>query len=168
MRISACCGEPHYAKGLCRNHYMRARIRKPRRTEGAKEYGPNKWAYHLRVAYDLTPEEYDLKVTAQAGRCAICHELPKGRLNVDHDHISGTIRGLLCSSCNTGLGHFQDMEARLEQAASYLRSWRVQSVSRAPGDDWLGSDPRQLELWCDVSDGSAGGGGSENGDSCDR
>ncbi|MER7076676.1 endonuclease domain-containing protein [Saccharopolyspora kobensis] len=34
-------------------------------------------------------------------RCAVCGEVPKrGRLVRDHDHASGTIRGLLCNSCN--------------------------------------------------------------------
>lgn len=59
-------------------------------------------------------------VIAQAGRCAICGE-PMRRPYLDHDHDTGAIRGVLCPSCNTGLGYFRDEAERLEAAAAYLR-----------------------------------------------
>ena len=55
---------------------------------------------------------------AQAGRCAICPR--KGRLCVDHCHTRDYLRGLLCRSCNLGLGHFNDSPARVLRAAIYL------------------------------------------------
>lgn len=55
--------------------------------------------------------------------CEICRELPQDRwksLHVDHCHQSGTIRGLICGSCNFGLGKFKDDSKRLIAAAEYL------------------------------------------------
>lgn len=69
-----------------------------------------KRAVHLATLYSL-----------QHGRCAICQEerTPE-QLFIDHDHASGRVRGLLCPSCNTGLGNFKDDVKRLEKARSYL------------------------------------------------
>lgn len=63
---------------------------------------------------------------AQAGRCAVC-EVQMLRTNrnpraahIDHDHTTGKVRGLLCSSCNMGLGVFKDSPDLLRQAIKYL------------------------------------------------
>jgi len=56
-------------------------------------------------------------------RCAICRLSPSsvGPLVIDHDHDSGTVRGLLCKGCNLGLGHFKDDPYLLDDARKYLR-----------------------------------------------
>ena len=72
---------------------------------------------------------------AQDHRCVICTQQftleayghgngykKKGKPHIDHDHVTGKIRGLLCDSCNKGLGFFKDDLARLERAMEYLRS----------------------------------------------
>lgn len=59
----------------------------------------------------------------QKGLCKICHQPPNGRwkrLAVDHDHLTGKVRGLLCHSCNAGLGHFKDSVDALRSAISYI------------------------------------------------
>lgn len=106
------CSEPGcekilYAKGLCHQHS----------------------AYKRKLAqYGLTPENYADLQTLQGGACAICNgperaSAPDGnpkQLAVDHCHVSGQVRALLCSSCNRGLGLFQDDPVLLRKAAEYL------------------------------------------------
>jgi hypothetical protein len=60
----------------------------------------------------------------QGGACAICGVVPKSRLHVDHDHDSGKVRGLLCGSCNRGIGYLGEDPGRLEAAAAYIRRFR--------------------------------------------
>lgn len=53
-------------------------------------------------------EQYDLLLAAQGGGCAICGRLPKKiRLAVDHCHVSGRVRALLCAACNRSIGYYE-------------------------------------------------------------
>lgn len=72
--------------------------------------------------YGLTPEQYDELAEAQGFVCALCFEAcPTGKqLAVDHDHASGRVRGLLCRTCNAGLGSLKDSPELLRRAADYL------------------------------------------------
>lgn len=67
-----------------------------------------------------TPELYEEMFKAQGGRCLICDAKPP-KLSVDHDHVTGVIRGLLCTNCNAGLGLFIDSERLMRRAIQYLR-----------------------------------------------
>lgn len=73
--------------------------------------------------YGITPEAYNELFNKQEGFCAICgvhqSELPY-TLCIDHDHITGLVRGLLCHKCNTGIGRFEDKAELLEKAINYL------------------------------------------------
>ena len=82
----------------------------------ARERHPDRWRTSTRKAHGLTWQEaYDFR----AGKvCAICGS-DEG-LAVDHDHETGRVRGVLCRSCNTGLGFFGDDVARLARAIEYL------------------------------------------------
>lgn len=76
----------------------------------------------LRRNYGLTPEDYDSLLHQQQGGCAICGQAPNGRaLNVDHDHVTGRVRGLLCDDCNQAIGKLKDDPQLLLRAAKYLR-----------------------------------------------
>lgn len=75
----------------------------------------------LRRKYGIGLDSYERLLKIQDGRCAICGDTENGRaLAVDHDHVTGKVRGLLCASCNNGLGRFRDDPGRLKAAARYL------------------------------------------------
>lgn len=113
--------EYHYSKCKvcslkdCKNRY-----------ETLKDY-----KYKLKKKYGLSWEEYLTIYNLQQGKCSICSiflEMP-GNTNseklkagvIDHDHISGNIRGILCSKCNIGIGQFQDNSEVLLKASLYLK-----------------------------------------------
>jgi hypothetical protein len=75
----------------------------------------------LQRKYGLTVADYEALLVAQSGRCAICRKKPeKVRLAVDHDHVTGKVRGLLCTCCNTALGKFNDDVNLFQTAIDYL------------------------------------------------
>jgi hypothetical protein len=90
---------------------------------------------NLKHGYGITVEQYDEMFRSQGGLCAICGfpETAKrstGRttnLAVDHDELTGRIRGLLCGRCNTGIGLLRHDKARLRAAIDYLQraTWRI-------------------------------------------
>lgn len=79
--------------------------------------------YRLKKRYGMTIEQYDSLLKEQNNRCAICNrhqsELQKP-LAVDHNHKSGKVRGLLCTSCNLMLGYVCDSVNVLDKAKEYL------------------------------------------------
>lgn len=78
----------------------------------------------MRRAYGMTQADYDDRLKAQGGVCAICGGGPNGpggRLHIDHCHNSSKVRGLLCGKCNTAVGLLDDDPARAEALARYLR-----------------------------------------------
>ena len=82
-------------------------------------------AAQIKRDYKLTINDVKAMEIAQDGRCAICKGPPTGqygKLVIDHDHNSGTVRSLLCSNCNTGIGLLGDNIERLQAAAHYIQS----------------------------------------------
>ena len=72
-------------------------------------------------SYGISEDEFDQMMINQGGKCYIC----KGdngsiALCIDHDHLTGKVRGLLCNKCNRGLGLFSDDLVLLKRAMSYL------------------------------------------------
>ncbi len=109
---------------------------KERMNKSRKEYAANnpqmQHKYKLKQNYQMTVEEYGNILTKQNGVCAIC-KLPETRMTssrkdkkvnalaVDHNHISGRNRGLLCGNCNTALGLMKEDIETLKNMISYLR-----------------------------------------------
>lgn len=96
------------------------------------EYNRIWWAEHPETARrqtlrkrGMTAEQFADKMDEQGGVCAICGAYPPtGRaFAIDHDHKSGEVRGLLCSSCNTALGLFKDNAENLLSAIQYLEKY---------------------------------------------
>jgi len=94
----------------------RQRSKTPRRREYERRRG-------LLRTFGLAMEQYRQMVAAQGGRCALCSSAETGRAEgwyVDHDHETDQIRGLLCLTCNSGLGLLGDSPERMLRAAEYI------------------------------------------------
>ena len=127
-----------------------------------------------RKGYVITPADYRLLYVAQKGRCWVCRiakginpDDPRGRgskrLGVDHDHLTGQVRGLLCTgslsanTCNRLIERYSD--AALQRAADYKRHpparvlaemRRVMGETDAAGVEWSVADTDRLAqsfLW---------------------
>ncbi len=89
------------------------------------------WEWTLKTKFGIVREDYDRLILQQNNQCAICGTKDPGAVGggsygrwfIDHCHKTGKNRGLLCSSCNLGLGKFGDNPQLLEEAAVYLRRW---------------------------------------------
>lgn len=93
---------------------------------------------HLRTLYGITIDDYEAMLKAQDYRCAICRipdvaiTMRAGRylkqlespLQVDHCHLTGVVRGLLCNECNSGLSKLGDSVDGLMVAVRYLQGPR--------------------------------------------
>lgn len=106
--------------------------KKERREQKQASMSPEEWTlqnrrYWLKSQYNITLEEYNLKLKEQNHKCAICStdevDVFKQTLYVDHCHGTGNIRGLLCHSCNAALGLLKDSQILLDNAKEYLRKY---------------------------------------------
>lgn len=84
--------------------------------------------WHLKAKYGIDQARYDAMHAEQGGVCAICCQPERRKmaggsimpLSVDHDHATGTVRGLLCADCNSMLGYARDSQATMRAAIAYL------------------------------------------------
>jgi Recombination endonuclease VII len=91
-----------------------------------KKYNPESSRFaQIKHLYGITRDQYEDLLTKQDHKCAICKadECTTGRqFAVDHDHKTGTVRGLLCADCNLTLGKFNDEIERFKAAIAYLEA----------------------------------------------
>jgi hypothetical protein len=84
--------------------------------------------YRMLKTYGISVAEYDRRFDEQGGVCAICLRSPSETnarwdcLSVDHCHLSGKVRGLLCAHCNQAIGMFRDSSDMLKRALRYLEA----------------------------------------------
>jgi hypothetical protein len=89
---------------------------------------------HLKRNYELTEDEYNAQAASQAFLCEICREANPERngesenLSVDHDHVTGTNRGLLCNRCNKALGFLRDSQELAIRVLIYLRKYQGSAI----------------------------------------
>lgn len=104
-----------------------ARIQR-RKDEAPAKRKLAKWRVHIRKTLGVTAEQYQKLFELQDGKCAICSSKSPGgkreRFCIDHCHDTGAIRGLLCVSCNSGLGYFKDKIDNLKSAVKYLEQYK--------------------------------------------
>lgn len=117
-----------YLKSLPPEEVERRRLHKikyGREMRSKGKFRPHTWK---RLGIDLTLERFNEMGESQGWRCKICgvsqNELNYS-LNVDHDHETKNIRGLLCGKCNTGIGLLKEDIEILKSAISYLESSKI-------------------------------------------
>lgn len=105
----------------------------------------------LEKAFGITIEEYRSLLKEQNGCCAICGQ-PESKqvksMAVDHDHITGKVRSLLCSACNCAIGLLQDDPELARKAADYLdkhKECKTETVEEVNED---GRPERDCSAYC--------------------
>ena len=96
-----------------KNGYDKKRYQKHKESERER---------HLVRKYGITLVEYNQMYRKQNGKCAICGKEQINSFDVDHNHKTGEVRGLLCTNCNRMIGHANDSPERLNKGAEYLLS----------------------------------------------
>ena len=120
---------PHKANGLCSKCYLED-WHKKNPSHLATNY---KRKSRLKI-HGLTPEDFNTMLIKQKNVCKICNTFSGGKiLSVDHDHKTGRVRGLLCSSCNLAIGLMKDSPKLLRQAAKYLEDTLLSSIEKPDG-----------------------------------
>ena len=118
-----------------RRAYMKKYLAKNKEREREKAKAryaadPEKYRNAQRQRYyGVSPEQAAALLVSQGSRCAICRtDTPNGRgfWHLDHDHATNKVRAFLCQACNNGLGFFRDDPLRLELAAAYLRTHKIE------------------------------------------
>jgi len=104
---------------------------KPWYTKWAEKNKEKRRSNSRKCEYRLTSEEFDVKLKEQEGKCPLCLTVLENP-DVDHDHsccsqrytCGKCTRGLLCHSCNTALGLFDESKEVLQRAIDYLKQWK--------------------------------------------
>ena len=102
----------------CRKKYDSARIRKKRTTESRRNS-------NYKSTYGIAISDYDKMLVSQKGGCAICGTTKntggKKYLEIDHNHSTGKVRGLLCSPCNIGLAVVERLMPHIDNLMDYIQ-----------------------------------------------
>jgi len=87
----------------------------------------------------------EARLAEQGEMCAICGVKPIKKPHLDHNHNSGQIRGVLCLSCNRGLGVFKESIKSLTSAVRYLQTWKSRET-KVGSRDYFVCGPGRAEL----------------------
>lgn len=120
------CGLADQGRRLERNALPEVSTSATERVRRWRRANPEKQARLIRQErlrrYGLSQERYDEKLAQQKNRCAICCKEFTTTPHIDHDHSTGTVRGLLCLVCNRNLACLETWPHR-HTAAQYLDNW---------------------------------------------
>lgn len=117
------------------NFYKTDGYCKPCRRIKKREYyanNPNHYKSYTRTrVYGLTPDNISQLKTLQKERCGICQQALAAKFCVDHDHITGEVRGLLCYNCNTAIGKLQERASLLRRAALWVEGGGIGGIGES-------------------------------------
>jgi hypothetical protein len=115
------CGETHTRNAK--------HLKQGQESQECSMYKPPNWSglerqdNIIRKQYGISMQEFNELLKHQGGGCAICAKpisALRRRMNIDHCHETNVVRGILCSGCNTGLGHLGDNLDGLQRALDFL------------------------------------------------
>lgn len=115
----------------CHNKTYRDSYRKNpekyRNYTSSRSYRPELKRKANLKTFGLTIQEYEEMLQQQESVCAICSEVCSSgkRLAVDHCHLTGKVRQLLCRRCNQSMGKFNDDPVLLQKVVDYLLKWQM-------------------------------------------
>ena len=108
--------DPEKSREVSRKNMEKRRREQPQAVKQTK----------IRSTYQITDEQYESLLKRAKGKCELCGTIltddGPSREVIDHNHETGSVRGLLCNNCNMGLGYVADSGALLEQLAQYLEN----------------------------------------------
>ena len=115
----------HEHKEIYRERSRQWRVRK--RKENPEYMRRRSYSGLVKRKYGIDLIQVESMRVAQGNRCACCKDEFRETPHIDHDHVTGNVRALLCRGCNNGLGCFQDSTERLSRAITYLKSYDTTS-----------------------------------------
>jgi predicted RNA-binding Zn-ribbon protein involved in translation (DUF1610 family) len=127
------CGQEHIQNSR--------EIQKNNKPMSCDNFKPHNWSgleredNIMRKQYGISTHQFAELLEFQGGGCAICAkpiENIRRRMNIDHDHETNKVRGILCTGCNTGIGHLGDNIEGLQRALYYLEN--------TPFDEYLNEE----------------------------
>jgi predicted RNA-binding Zn-ribbon protein involved in translation (DUF1610 family) len=127
------CGQEHIQNSR--------EIQKNNKPMSCDNFKPHNWSgleredNIMRKQYGISTHQFAELLEFQGGGCAICAkpiENIRRRMNIDHDHETNKVRGILCTGCNTGIGHLGDNIEGLQRALYYLEN--------TPFDEYLNKE----------------------------
>jgi hypothetical protein len=116
--------QKHLLHSWCKScEYQAAQDWRKENPEKIKVYrAKDKWTLHKRTRrMGITVDEFWTMYENQKGKCPIClQNIEAEDSAIDHNHTTGLVRGILCKSCNRGIGLLKDSSAVLNRASNYL------------------------------------------------
>jgi hypothetical protein len=112
----------------CEEEYEKKQ--KEMKKENKKKLEKNwRWKFNIKRQYNLKASQYYKMLRNQNYKCAICgieyfryiKERKKKKLNIDHNHKSGKVRGLLCYKCNLNVSVFELPKVQKEKILEYIK-----------------------------------------------